>query len=570
MVKFGRHLQFYLECEHPETTHYIVPYSTIRDDMNNKSTNTMVVTTTHSSDDNNDNGDDNFQTRWYTALQSASDDFRDSTRQVWRIMYDAISSIPQARGATLDVAVKLYASTSVVDISDSQDMLVSLKGIHSTACVNAEALRKLVKKFDKQQQQAHQQQQQQQNEPNYKPLSTVLLPELYTANFAIGQETLQSAISVLREELDEYSVSDGNDNNLVWGEEKKNEYSNSDQEREEDYMVGRRAEELAWLQNMVKQIPESDLKYAVAHRGFHNPYDKSDVRPLENSLQSFEVAWSNGIHLCECDVALTKDEKIVVVHDTDMMRLALDPSNDSSAKNISDLTFKELISLTLKNGVRAPLLLDTLRSAHEIGGNAQLVIEIKPGNIQVCGALTRLFTRHPELINQIAVIMSFDLWAMHKLREDLDALNISPSTLTHPDHNDPCLKHGSSYMEPCSSFSSTLQINMPKLMLLTVADPPDNNYELWVDIADYSPIDSWLTNNSTNKSLDGVYVKFQDDMLTEEGAAELKALSDKYVVGVWTKLGTDPDEYRVMKALAQECSISYFNTDLPRNFLTDD
>ena len=556
MVKFGRHLQFYLECEHPETTHYVVPYSTIRDEMTMKSNTAMYAT--------------QFQEEWHASLELASSDFQTSTKQVWQTIYTAISPVRQARGATLDVAVKLYATT--VDITNSQDLLVLLKGIHSTACVNTEGLRKLVKKFDKQQQ----------NEINSydmksgPPLSSTLLPELYTANFAIGQDILKSAISVLRTELDEYSVSDGDD--VLWGEEeKKSEYTLDrenyrfeDSQQQEDILVGRRSEELSWLHNMVKQIPRDDLKYLVAHRGFHNPYDQSDLRPLENSLQSFEVAWSSGIHLCECDVALTKDEKIVVVHDTDMMRLALDPSNESSTKKISDLTFKELISLTLKNGVRAPLLLDILRSAHEIGGNAQLIIEIKPGNIQVCGALTRLFTRHPELINQIAVIMSFDLWVMHKIREDLDALNISPSTVTNLDCNDPCLKFGSSYMEPCTPFSRQSQINMPKLMLLTVADPPENNYELWVDIADYSPVDNWLKNNSTNKSLDGVYVKFQKDMLTKEGAAELKALSDKYIVGVWTMLGTDPDEYRVMKALAQECAISYFNTDLPRNFLASE
>ena len=109
--------------------------------------------------------------------------------------------------------------------------------------------------------------------------------------------------------------------------------------------------------------------------GFHCPRDNSGKRPLENSLSAFESAWSAGLHLCECDVALTKDEKLVLSHDEDFSRLALDPSKLSSTKKVQDLTLKEIISLTFKSGSRPPLLLDILRSAQAIGGFARLVIE---------------------------------------------------------------------------------------------------------------------------------------------------------------------------------------------------
>jgi len=217
-----------------------------------------------------------------------------------------------------------------------------------------------------------------------------------------------------------------------------------------------------WLRDMIRKIPKEDMQHAVAHRGFHNPKGRSDLRPLENPLAAFEAAWTNGVYLCECDVALTKDEKLVLAHDTDFSRLSLDPLSDNSNTKVSDLTFnKELIALTLKNGVRAPLLLEVLQSTSAIGQEAKLIIELKPGNNQAAMALARLLGR-----------------------------------------------------------------------------------------------------------LDGVYVRSESEMLEPDGAAKLKALCDKYTVGVWGEGSEDPDDYETMHDLVKECGVSYFKTDLPHTFLT--
>jgi len=67
-------------------------------------------------------------------------------------------------------------------------------------------------------------------------------------------------------------------------------------------MLGRRASELAWLRETVAhEIPRDDLVHLVAHRGFHSTKDRSDRRPIENSLEAYETAWTSGIRLCECD-----------------------------------------------------------------------------------------------------------------------------------------------------------------------------------------------------------------------------------------------------------------------------
>ena len=161
-------------------------------------------------------------------------------------------------------------------------------------------------------------------------------------------------------------------------------------------------------------------------------------------------------------------------------------------------------------------------------------------------ALSRLLGRHPEFMVHVAAIMSFDLWAMHDLRGAFDKV-----------------------MKDCSGPLKSFDIptwNIPKLMLLTVAHPPIDHYELWVDVNDYGPIDGWLKTEETE--LDGVYVRYEPEMMEPDGAAALKALCKKYTVGVWGKAMEDPDDFETMHYLVKECGVTYFNTDLPREFLS--
>ena len=548
MVKFGRHLQFYLECEEPHREgQYIVPYNQLRDQIfSNKSPEDASIA---------------FEVEWRQALHLASQDFNKSTTYSWRSVFEGISDLPQARGAELSTALKLYVAT--VGISISRDMLVFLKSIRSNATVNSEALRKLVKKFDKN---------------TDTKLSARLLPELYATAFTMGQNSLDLAIDVLRELLEDgsnyCSDHDESDSELEVEPRCKSSVRHlkySWNETKEDQVVSRRADEVRWLQRTTSTIPPTSLKHIVAHRGFHYPSGRSDVRPLENSLNAFEMAWTSGIQLCECDVALTKDEKLVLAHDEDYSRLALDPFADQSRQKVKDLTYKELIALTLKNGVRAPLLLDVLRSAKTIGCGAQLIVEIKPGNSEACSALVRLFQRHPELVECVAVVMSFDVWAMHQLRKELETVRdeicrSQGNDLFEMEKEDE--KKQSELCEQISTTTTTLTSNstiyLPKLMLLTVADPPETPYELWVDVNDFSPIDSWLQHD--DRQLDGVYLRFQTKMLEPEGIEALRALSQRYTVGVWALKDVDPDNYETLQRL-MKAEITFYNTDLPRDFI---
>ena len=232
---------------------------------------------------------------------------------------------------------------------------------------------------------------------------------------------------------------------------------------------------------------------------------------------------------------MTKDEKLVLAHDSDFTRLALDPSKN---KKVSDLTMKEIIGLTFKSGTRPPLLLDVLRSAETIGGSARLVVEIKAGNDEAGVALVRLFRRHPKLIERCAVVMSFDAYLMHGLRNELNELVDQGLVLA--------------------------QVKLPELLLLTVAMPPSKSYELFASVSDFSQVDSWLQHEG-KPSLEGVYLQFQPQMLQPQGLAALRALSASYKVGVCMMLG-DPDDFVTVARLVENGGVSYVNTDLPRSF----
>ena len=183
----------------------------------------------------------------------------------------------------------------------------------------------------------------------------------------------------------------------------------------EEAMVGRRADELAWLRALVAhEIPPDVLRRLVAHRGFHAPNDRSDRRPIENSLEAYELAWTSGVVLCECDVAVTRDGKLVLGHDADYSRLALRVPGEEAKRglHVGELTLAQLIAMPLKSGSRPPTLLEVLRSASMVGNGSQLVIEIKPGNVTAADALIPL-RGHPELLPCVGVVMSFDAFIMN-------------------------------------------------------------------------------------------------------------------------------------------------------------
>lgn len=468
-------------------------------------------------------------TLWVETLVEIQDDFNSSLE-----LHSVAGALPK------DVLTK-YVKSGCAGVSCIVYRFVSLERI---SLLNSEALRKLIRKFDKQTGKITQ--------------SISMLPALYSSSLALGLPHLSEIIETLRkliETEDQLMQSDISTDTLS----------------SQDAATTRRADEIEWFRDNVKSLHNSDFNTLVAHRGFHNVDDKFDNRPLENTLNSFEQVWTSGLSLCECDVALTRDEKVVMAHDECFKRLALCESCDISSKHVGDLTLSEIFALNLKSGNRPPLLIDCLRSAAAIGKHSKLIIEIKPGNSEMVTPLARLFQRHCDLTPHVDVIMSFDLFIIDSVSSELSAslpLSSSSRCSTRSSmkgfHSQARLgsRDSVSYSRSCNSILESFRL--PYFLLITQKEPgksPGSTFCV-VSVKDFSPIDGWLLSSN----IDGVYLEYEPGMLEPEGKRAMQVLAEKCVVGVWLLGNRDPDTLSVSRRLVEECGVSYFNTDFPYDF----
>ena len=106
--------------------------------------------------------------------------------------------------------------------------------------------------------------------------------------------------------------------------------------------------------------------YVVGHRG------AAGVEP-ENTIRGFRYALELGVDYAECDVHLTKDNHLIVMHDETVDRT----TNGTGA--IRNLTFSEIRSLDAGKGERAPTLAEVLEVMKD---RAILLIELKGEGVE--------------------------------------------------------------------------------------------------------------------------------------------------------------------------------------------
>jgi glycerophosphoryl diester phosphodiesterase len=70
----------------------------------------------------------------------------------------------------------------------------------------------------------------------------------------------------------------------------------------------------------------------IAHRG-------ASWDAPENTLRAMQLGWEQGADAIELDLHLSKDGRLVVIHDADTKRVAGDP------RKVADQTWEELRSL---------------------------------------------------------------------------------------------------------------------------------------------------------------------------------------------------------------------------------
>jgi len=167
--------------------------------------------------------------------------------------------------------------------------------------------------------------------------------------------------------------------------------------------------------------------HVCAHRGH-------SVAAPENTLPALEAAAALGATVAEIDIVLTRDDRLVVLHDE-----ILDRTTDGSGR-VSALDLAEIKRLDAGAwfsptfaGARVPALEEALATAHSY--KMGLLIEIKerqrPDIMIEC--LARLLTTENALDD--VMVISFDHVSLVRLKHRLPA--IRTELITHARHADP-------------------------------------------------------------------------------------------------------------------------------------
>lgn len=98
----------------------------------------------------------------------------------------------------------------------------------------------------------------------------------------------------------------------------------------------------------------------IGHRG------AAGIEP-ENTIPSIEAAVAEGVDMIEFDVRVTKDGKLVVFHDPNLLRIS------SQNKKIHEMTMREISLTTTKSGHPIP----TFEEAMEAAGKIPVLIDCK-------------------------------------------------------------------------------------------------------------------------------------------------------------------------------------------------
>ncbi len=131
----------------------------------------------------------------------------------------------------------------------------------------------------------------------------------------------------------------------------------------------------------------------IAHRGLHKGFSIP-----ENSYPAFSQAIENN-YTIELDVRLTKDKKIVVFHDKNLLRVC------AVNKKIANQTYNNIKAIPLYNTTQTiPLLKDILAL---VNGQVPLLIEIK--NYGKVGEFETLLAQQLDEYHGKVAICSFNV-----------------------------------------------------------------------------------------------------------------------------------------------------------------
>lgn len=151
----------------------------------------------------------------------------------------------------------------------------------------------------------------------------------------------------------------------------------------------------------------------IAHRG--ESYDAP-----ENTIAAINLAWQQNADAVEVDVRLTKDNEIVVIHDSDTRRtsgisMAVKSRTLEELKTVDAGSFKG----EKWSGERIPTLREVLQT---LPPEKFIYVEIKCG-IEIIDALKNVLEKF-ALINSQIKLIGFDLAVMSTLKKTFPAYEV--------------------------------------------------------------------------------------------------------------------------------------------------
>lgn len=142
-------------------------------------------------------------------------------------------------------------------------------------------------------------------------------------------------------------------------------------------------------------VMSSSAVEIIAHRGF-------SARAPENTLGAFKLGWENKTDACELDIYLTKDDKVVVIHDKDTKRTA------GVSMLVAESNAADLMALDAGSWKGAQWSAEKIPSLEQALatlplGKQRFFIEIKTG-AEIVPALTRILEPMKARASQLAII----------------------------------------------------------------------------------------------------------------------------------------------------------------------
>lgn len=140
----------------------------------------------------------------------------------------------------------------------------------------------------------------------------------------------------------------------------------------------------------------------------------------ENTLMAFRKAILAGAEVVEIDLRSTRDQEIVILHDT-----TVDRTTDATGA-VADYNLADLKQLDAGLGERIPTYEEVL--GWVANTSAQLLLDLKVTSLPELGRIVRLTEKHGQIMNVIAAVRSLEeLDTIQKLNPNLRTLAFIPT-----------------------------------------------------------------------------------------------------------------------------------------------